>query len=116
MQCVPHTARDPSPPRDAPLGCVLPRLLDELLVSLQWGREQTYQPGPPPHSTAELAAANHSLARAVSAHLLGDVAADRPKRVPAAAEFSSSPAEQVAETVAGGEGAGRGGGREPNLG
>lgn len=85
------------------------RLLDELLVSLQWGRERTYQPGPPPHSTAELATANHSLARAINAHLLGALAADRPKRVPAAAEFSSSPAEQVAETVAGGDGGGRGG-------
>ncbi|XP_004613901.1 golgin-45 [Sorex araneus] len=72
------------------------RLLEELLVSLQWGREPTYQPGPPPHSTAELAAANHGLARAISAHLLGDV---RPPKGPGATEFSSSPAEKMAETV-----------------
>ncbi|XP_055964547.1 golgin-45 [Sorex fumeus] len=75
------------------------RLLEELLVSLQWGREPTYQPGPAPHSTAELAAANHGLARAISAHLLGNVGPGQPKKGPATAEFCSSPAEKMAETV-----------------
>lgn len=75
------------------------RLLEELLVSLQWGREQTYQPGPPPHSTAELATTNHDLARAISAHLLGNVGTDQPKKVLAKEEFCSSPAEKMAETV-----------------
>nr|KAF6412777.1 basic leucine zipper nuclear factor 1 [Molossus molossus] len=48
------------------------KLLEGLLVSLQWGREQTYYPSAQPHSTAELAATT---------------------------EFCSTPAEKMAETV-----------------
>lgn len=76
------------------------RFLEELLISLQWGRVQTYHPGPPPHSTAELAVANHRLAGAISSHLLGDTGAEQQKGL-ATAEFCSSPAEKMAETVTG---------------
>lgn len=74
------------------------KFLEELLISLQWGRVQTYHPGPPPHSTAELAVANHRLAGAISSHLLGDTGAEQQKGI-AMAEFCSSPAEKMAETV-----------------
>ncbi|KAM5294939.1 golgin-45 isoform 1-T1 [Glossophaga mutica] len=75
------------------------RLLEELLVSLQWGREQTYYPSAQPHSTAELALTNHKLAKAVNAHLLGNVRANTQKKIPSTVEFCSSPAEKMAEKV-----------------
>ncbi|KAL1021671.1 hypothetical protein UPYG_G00016360 [Umbra pygmaea] len=49
------------------------RSLEQLLVSLQWGRQQTYYPSAQPLSTGELAVANHKLADAINAHLLGNV-------------------------------------------
>ncbi|KAE8296976.1 Golgin-45 Basic leucine zipper nuclear factor 1 JEM-1 p45 basic leucine-zipper nuclear factor [Larimichthys crocea] len=48
------------------------RSLEQLLVSLQWGRQQTYYPSAQPLSTGELAAANHKLADAINSHLLGN--------------------------------------------
>ncbi|EDM09357.1 similar to Golgin 45 (Basic leucine zipper nuclear factor 1), isoform CRA_b [Rattus norvegicus] len=75
------------------------KFLEELLVSLQWGREQTYSPNTQPHSTADLALTNHRLAEAVHAHLLGNVGISHPKRTPATAEVCSTPAEKMAEKV-----------------
>lgn len=75
------------------------KLLEELLVSLQWGREQTYYPSTQPHTTAELALTNHKLAKAVNAHLLGNVGANGQKKFPSPVEFCSTPAEKMAETV-----------------
>lgn len=75
------------------------RLLEELLVSLQWGREQTYYPSGQPHSTAELALTNHKLAKAVNSHLLGNVGTNGQRKVPSTVEFCSTPAERMAETV-----------------
>lgn len=75
------------------------KLLEELLVSLQWGREQTYYPNTQPHSTAELALTNHKLAKAVSSHLLGNVGTNGQKKIPSTVEFCSTPAEKMAEKV-----------------
>ncbi|XP_003258885.1 golgin-45 [Nomascus leucogenys] len=75
------------------------KLLEELLVSLQWGREQTYSPSVQPHSTAELALTNHELAKAVNSHLLGNVGINNQKKIPSTVEFCSTPAEKMAETV-----------------
>uniref|UniRef100_A0A8C8GQE2 Basic leucine zipper nuclear factor 1 n=1 Tax=Oncorhynchus tshawytscha TaxID=74940 RepID=A0A8C8GQE2_ONCTS len=49
------------------------RSLEQLLVSLQWGRQQTYYPSGQPLSTGELALANHKLADAINSRLLGKV-------------------------------------------
>ncbi|XP_023564413.1 golgin-45 [Octodon degus] len=73
--------------------------LEELLVSLQWGREQTYCPSAQPHSTAELAVTNHKLAKAVHSHLLGNVGVSSQKKIPSPVEFCSTPAEKMAEKV-----------------
>ncbi|KAG8515773.1 Golgin-45, partial [Galemys pyrenaicus] len=75
------------------------KLLEELLVSLQWGREQTYYPNTQPHSTAELALTNHKLAKAISSHLLGNVGMNAQKKIPSVVEFCSTPAEKMAEKV-----------------
>ncbi|XP_051003700.1 golgin-45 [Acomys russatus] len=75
------------------------KCLEELLVSLQWGRQPMYSPTTQPHSTAELALANHRLAEAVHSHLLGNVGISHQKEVPAAVEFCSTPAEKMAEKV-----------------
>ncbi|XP_025219145.1 golgin-45 [Theropithecus gelada] len=75
------------------------KLLEELLVSLQWGRQQTYSPSVQPHSTAELALTNHKLAKAVNSHLLGNVGTNNQKKIPSTVEFCSTPAEKMAETV-----------------
>lgn len=75
------------------------KFLEELLISLQWGREQTYSPSTQPHSTAELALANHKLAKAVNSHLLGNVGSSSQKKVPDTVEFCSTPAEKMAEKV-----------------
>ncbi|KAM9005900.1 golgin-45 [Sarcophilus harrisii] len=75
------------------------KLLEELLVSLQWGREQTYYPSEQPHSTAELASANHRLATALNSHLLGNVGTKNLKKASPAFEFCSTPAEKMAETI-----------------
>ncbi|KAM8816046.1 golgin-45 [Rhynchonycteris naso] len=75
------------------------KLLEELVVSLQWGRERTYYPSPQPHSTTELASTNHKLAKAVHSHLLGNVGTNSQKKIPSTVEFCSTPAEKMAETV-----------------
>ncbi|XP_022364289.1 golgin-45 isoform X1 [Enhydra lutris kenyoni] len=75
------------------------KLLEELLVSLQWGREQTYYPSTQPYTTAELALTNHKLAKAVNAHLLGNVGTNSQKKIPSTVEFCSTPAEKMAETT-----------------
>ncbi|XP_037681330.1 golgin-45 isoform X2 [Choloepus didactylus] len=75
------------------------KLLEELLVSLQWGREQTYYPSAQPHSTAELALTNHKLAKAVNSHLLGNVGTNSQKKIPSTVEFCNTPAEKMAETI-----------------
>nr|XP_012639349.1 golgin-45 isoform X2 [Microcebus murinus] len=75
------------------------KLLEELLVSLQWGRQQTYSPSAQPYSTAELALTNHKLAKAVNSHLLGDVGNSSQKKIPSTVEFCSTPAEKMAEKV-----------------
>lgn len=75
------------------------KLLEELLVSLQWGREQTYSPGVHPYNTAELASTNHSLAKAVNTHLLGNVGMSSQKKILSSVEFCSTPAEKMAEKV-----------------
>lgn len=75
------------------------KLLEELLISLQWGREQTYSPVAQPHSTAELALTNHKLAKAVHSHLLGNVDISKPKKITSTVEFCSTPAEKMAESV-----------------
>ncbi|XP_006887472.1 PREDICTED: golgin-45 [Elephantulus edwardii] len=75
------------------------KLLEELLVSLQWGREQSYYPNAQPHSTAGLAVTNHKLAKAVNSHLLGNVGNNSQKRIPTTVEFCSTPAEKMAETI-----------------
>uniref|UniRef100_A0A8D0GHM8 Basic leucine zipper nuclear factor 1 n=1 Tax=Sphenodon punctatus TaxID=8508 RepID=A0A8D0GHM8_SPHPU len=75
------------------------KLLEELLVSLQWGRQQTYYPSAKPHSTAELAGVNHKLAKAVSSHLLGNVDTNSPKKTAHQTEFYNTPAEKMAEMV-----------------
>ncbi|KAM6217831.1 golgin-45 [Rhynchocyon petersi] len=75
------------------------KLLEELLVSLQWGREQTYYPNAQPHSTSGLASANHKLAKAVNSHLLGNVGRHNQKKIPTTAELCSTPAEKMAEAI-----------------
>lgn len=80
------------------------RSLEQLLVSLQWGRQQTYYPSAQPLSTGELAAANHKLAESVNSHLLGNTAAtssSATKSSGTAAEnlCTNTPAEKMAEKV-----------------
>lgn len=84
--------------------CVF-RSLEQLLVSLQWGRQQTYYPTSQPLSTGELAVANHKLADAINAHLLGNSggsstnAAKSSSSSAAAEQLCSTPAEKMAEKV-----------------
>ncbi|NXL83915.1 GO45 protein, partial [Alectura lathami] len=75
------------------------KLLEELVVSLQWGRQQTYYPSAQPYTTTELAAVNCKLAKAVSSHLLGNVGTSSPKKTSTAVEFCNTPAEKMAERV-----------------
>ncbi|XP_054900967.1 golgin-45 [Poeciliopsis prolifica] len=78
------------------------RSLEQLLVSLQWGRQQTYYPSAQPLSIGELAAANHKLADAINSHLLGKNNANSTvsKGSSAPAEhLCSTPAEKMAEKV-----------------
>lgn len=75
-------------------------MLEELLVSLQWGRQQTYYPSAQPHSTTELAAVNYKLAKAVTSHLLGNAdASNSPKKNSSPTELCNTPAEKMAEMV-----------------
>ncbi|KAL6112925.1 blzf1 [Pungitius sinensis] len=78
------------------------RSLEQLLVSLQWGRQQTYYPSAQPLSTGELAAANHKLADAINAHLLGNTSSciSVVKSSTVTPELlCSTPAEKMAEKV-----------------
>ncbi|KFQ18797.1 PREDICTED: golgin-45 [Merops nubicus] len=75
------------------------KLLEELMVSLQWGRQQTYYPSAQPYTTTELAAVNCKLAKAVSSHLLGNTSTNSPKNTSTAVEFCNTPAEKMAEKV-----------------
>ncbi|KAM9861234.1 golgin-45 [Aulostomus maculatus] len=79
------------------------RSLEQLLVSLQWGRQQTYYPSAQPLSTGELAAANHKLADAINSHLLGNTSScSRSVAKSSSAtpeQLCSTPAEKMAEKV-----------------
>ncbi|XP_035170818.1 golgin-45 isoform X2 [Oxyura jamaicensis] len=75
------------------------KLLEELMVSLQWGRQQTYYPSAQPYTTTELATVNCKLAKAVSSHLLGNVGTSSPKKTSPAVEFCNTPAEKMAERL-----------------
>ncbi|XP_068586267.1 golgin-45 [Cebidichthys violaceus] len=82
------------------------RSLEQLLVSLQWGRQQTYYPSAQLLSTGELAAANHKLADAINSHLLGNnttttttVAAVVKSSTATPELLCSTPAEKMAEKV-----------------
>ncbi|KAG9349663.1 hypothetical protein JZ751_028111 [Albula glossodonta] len=74
------------------------RSLEQLLVSLQWGRQQSYYPSAQPLSTGELAVANRKLADAVNSHLLGNVGSSSLKS-DQASELCNTPAEKMAEKV-----------------
>lgn len=84
---------------------LIDRSLEQLLVSLQWGRQQTYYPSAQPLSTGELAAANHKLADAINSHLLGNVSGGPKKsqnqsRIQnQSSELCNTPAEKMAEKV-----------------
>ncbi|XP_062865798.1 golgin-45 [Trichomycterus rosablanca] len=80
------------------------RSLEQLLVSLQWGRQQTYYPSAQPLSTGELAASNHKLADAINSHLLGNVSSisissSASVKHSTVSELCSTPAEKMAEKV-----------------
>lgn len=75
------------------------KLLEQLLLSLQWGREQTYHPRTQPYSTADLASGNHNLAKAVNSLLLGSINSSSAKVPPCTTEFCSTPAEKMAEKM-----------------
>ncbi|XP_071345064.1 golgin-45 [Trachinotus anak] len=75
------------------------RSLEQLLVSLQWGRQQTYYPSAQPLSTRELAAANHKLADAINSHLLGNTSTGSSSSS-SALKGSGAPAEQLCSTPA----------------
>lgn len=77
------------------------RSLEQLLVSLQWGRQQTYYPSAQPLSTGELAAANQKLANAINAHLLGNTTSSAAKCSGnnSPEQLCSTPAEKMAEKV-----------------
>lgn len=76
------------------------RSLEQLLVSLQWGRQQTYYPSAQPLSTGELATSNQKLANAINAHLLGNTSSSNAKSCSNSPEqLCSTPAEKMAEKV-----------------
>ncbi|XP_075710013.1 golgin-45 isoform X2 [Rhinoderma darwinii] len=75
------------------------KVLEELLVSLQWGRQQTYYPVAQPFSTTELVAAIRKLAVAVKSHLIGNTGSESPKNAPQTTEFYNTPAEKMAEMI-----------------
>lgn len=78
------------------------RSLEQLLVSLQWGRQQTYYPSAQPLSTGDLATSNLRLAEAINSHLLGKFTSNNPKSSSAAAQqLCNTPAEMMAEKVTG---------------
>ncbi|XP_056268213.1 golgin-45 [Pseudoliparis swirei] len=75
------------------------RSLEQLLVSLQWGRQQTYYPSAQPLSTGEMAAANHKLADAINSHLLGSSSVVVKSSTATAELLCTTPAEKMAEKV-----------------
>lgn len=78
------------------------RSLEQLLVSLQWGRQQTYYPSAQPLSTGELASSNHKLANAINSHLLGNVGSTSVVQTITSSppsELCNTPAEKMAEKV-----------------
>ncbi|XP_056134717.1 golgin-45 [Lampris incognitus] len=76
------------------------RSLEQLLVSLQWGRQQTYYPSAQPLSTCELATANYKLADAINSHLLGKVNTSvKSSSSSSPSELCNTPAEKMAEKV-----------------
>nr|XP_046193654.1 golgin-45-like [Oncorhynchus gorbuscha] len=84
------------------------RSLEQLLVSLQWGRQQTYYPSGQPLSTGELALANHKLADAINSRLLGKVGPvgsssgaglGKGRQISELPNTSHTPAEKMAEKV-----------------
>ncbi|KAL2088177.1 hypothetical protein ACEWY4_017005 [Coilia grayii] len=80
------------------------RSLEQLLVSLQWGSQQTYYPSAQPLSTGELALANRRLAEAINRHLLGNVggapsSSSTTTRGSQGSELCNTPAEKMAEKV-----------------
>uniref|UniRef100_A0A8C7KWA7 Basic leucine zipper nuclear factor 1 n=1 Tax=Oncorhynchus kisutch TaxID=8019 RepID=A0A8C7KWA7_ONCKI len=84
------------------------RSLEQLLVSLQWGRQQTYYPSGQPLSTGELALANHKLADAINSRLLGKVGPvgsssgaglGKGRQASELPNTSHTPAEKMAEKV-----------------
>lgn len=79
---------------------VIGRSLEQLLVSLQWGRQQTYYPSAQPLSTGELAVANQKLADAINSHLLGNTGKSSASvKSSSASELCNTPAEKMAEKV-----------------
>uniref|UniRef100_H3CVM9 Basic leucine zipper nuclear factor 1 n=1 Tax=Tetraodon nigroviridis TaxID=99883 RepID=H3CVM9_TETNG len=77
------------------------RSLEQLLVSLQWGRQQTYYPSAQPLSTGDLATANHKLADAINSHLLGKSPNSSAAKSSSAApqQLCNTPAEMMAEKI-----------------
>ncbi|XP_068163558.1 golgin-45 [Antennarius striatus] len=75
------------------------RSLEQLLVSLQWGRQQTYYPSAQALSTGELAEANHKLADAINSHLMGNTTTTSVVKNSSAEQLCSTPAEKMAEKV-----------------
>ncbi|XP_068125908.1 golgin-45 [Hyperolius riggenbachi] len=75
------------------------KVLEELLVSLQWGRQQTYYPSTQPYTTTELIAANQKLAKAVKSHLIGGTGSENTKHTSQPTDFCSTPAERMAEMI-----------------
>lgn len=75
------------------------KVLEELLISLQWGRQQTYYPIAQPFSTTELVAANRKLAVAVKSHLIGNTGSESPKHTSQTTAFCTTPAEKMAEMI-----------------
>ncbi|XP_048396656.1 golgin-45 [Stegostoma tigrinum] len=73
--------------------------LKELLVSLQWGRQQTYYPNAQPHTTVELASVNLKLAEAINSQLLGRLSTSNIQKTNQQVEFCNTPAEKMAEKV-----------------
>ncbi|XP_053721146.1 golgin-45 [Synchiropus splendidus] len=78
------------------------RSLEQLLVSLQWGRQQTYYPSAQPLSTGDVAVANHKLADAINCHLLGNNTSSSSVLKSGSTtdqQLCSTPAEKMAEKV-----------------
>ncbi|XP_043556833.1 golgin-45 [Chiloscyllium plagiosum] len=73
--------------------------LKELLVSLQWGRQQTYYPNAQPGTTVELASVNLKLAEAINSQLLGKLSTSNAQKTNQQVEFCKTPAEKMAEKV-----------------